>query len=202
MSSVNNQLNEQKISSTRIKIEQQKIIIVVMFLGLLVLMSFFGYYIYGNVTRSDYVHYSNCFKPLAPYSVEANTEATTILNRCGANANGRCQARAENLEQAIQFCETYANICDIFSYDSSKNKVLIHPNNTGFSPLTNTNNNVYYRNTGVTFQNNTPASSNAQVETPAKTTNSAGTAYDLVSGLPAISKSQKTSTGSTTVATT
>lgn len=196
--SIKTQLAEQTLYNSRQKLEQQKIIIVIMVLGLLVLMGFFGFYIYGNVVRSDYVHYSNCFKPLAPYSVQSNVEATSVLNRCGANSNSRCQARAENLEQAIQFCETYANICDIFSYDASKNKVLIHPTNTGFSPLRNTDNNIYYRNVGVTFQNNgrnNNATSEPATSAPASNTNSVGTAFDLIPSLPSISRSQKTAVG-------
>jgi hypothetical protein len=195
MSSVKTQIAQQQLLNSRHELEQRKVIIVIMFLGLIVLMGFFGFYIYGNVVRSDCVHYSNCFKPLAPYSVQPNVEATSILNRCGKNGNGRCQARAENLEQAVQFCETYANICDIFSFDSSKNKVLIHPNNTGFSPLTKSSNNVYYRNVGVTFQNSGSGNITAENEPPAKVTNSTGTAFDLIPALPSINKSQKTALG-------
>lgn len=198
MSSFQTKIAEQQLSNSKKRLSQQTVIIVIMVLGLVLLMAFFGFYIYGNVARSDYVHYSNCFKPLAAYSVHPNTEATSVLNRCGKNASSRCQARAENLAQAIQFCETYANVCDIFSYDSTKNKVLIHPNNTKFSPLTNSNNNIYYRNTGVTFQtkNKAPAANSTPTQTTTSTaTNSVGSAFDLIPSLPSINKSQKTSLG-------
>lgn len=190
--SVKTQLAQQTLSNSIRKLEQQKVIIVIMVLGLLVLIGFFGVYIYGNVVRSDCVHYSNCFKPLAPYSVQPNTEATSVLSRCGKNGNSRCQAGAQNLEQAVQFCETYANLCDIFSFNSSTKTVTIHPNNTGFSTLTNSDNNVYYRNVGVTFQNSGSGNIKAKNEPPANTTNSVGTAFDLIPSLPSISKSQKT----------
>ena len=194
MSAITKQLLQQRITTDRETLEQKKVIIAIMVLGLFTLMGFFGFYIYGNMVRSDCVHYSNCFKPIAPYSVQANVEATSILFRCGDNSSQRCSARADNLEQAVQFCETYSNICDVFSFDPSKKKVLIHPNNTGYSPLTNTDNNVYYRNAGVTYQNSGADSVKPDTKpaTSVTTNTTPVTNFDISKLLPSNNKSQKT----------
>jgi uncharacterized protein YxeA len=150
--------------------------IILIFLILLVVVGGLAFYVFNHAGRSDYVHYSKCYKPLSAFSVESGTSANSILNQCGQNKTSKCTARANNLDEAIQYCEQNVQICDIFSFNSTTKTASIHPTNTKFNSVPGTGNDIFYRNAGVTYQNLGGGSSSI---TPQKLSDAVGTGSNL-----------------------
>lgn len=58
-------------------------------------------------------------------SYQTGNGATAVLHKCGTSGTDACEAQANNISDAITYCNTYVNYCDAFVFSVTTKRMAI-----------------------------------------------------------------------------
>lgn len=101
--------------------------VVVFFVSLMVIFLVY----FSERDMSNYVYYTNCYKPISDYAVENDKTSNSILNNCGVYNNQRCCRPVGGLSDATAYAKFKQ--ADKFSYDeNTRNMCILDEKNTKY----------------------------------------------------------------------
>ncbi len=97
--------------------------------------------------RKNLINIGECTKIKGEYAVDAGFDSSNILNLCGNNGKSVCSFTVSNLENAFNICNSNADKCSRFSYNSSNQSISFISEVPSFER--NPNSNIYIRQAGT-----------------------------------------------------
>tara|TARA_R110001632_G_scaffold8832_1_gene34919 strand:- start:53 stop:619 length:567 start_codon:yes stop_codon:yes gene_type:complete len=120
------------------------VFIFLIYTGAILVIYFTTYY------NADHVPYKNCNAPMGEFALEPSTLSQHTINKCGATNDSQCVNQVTNLEEAVNYCNLYSEICDRFMYNEKSKTVSIVDlkGRLSKSPM----HNLYTRQVGISYE--------------------------------------------------
>lgn len=92
--------------------------LIICLIAILILVGLCIYFIFNSVSiQSRYIDPNNCPRQTTEFGASSFTVGNTILNQCGSDRQQICTfTNVGNLNEAMNLCRQYADICTVFSY--------------------------------------------------------------------------------------
>ena len=97
--------------------------------------------------RKNLINVSECSKIKGEYAVDAGFDSSNILYLCGNDGKSVCSFTVSSLENAFNICNSNADKCSRFSYNTSSQSISFISDVPSFNR--NPNSNIYIRQGGV-----------------------------------------------------
>ena len=97
--------------------------------------------------RKNLINVGECTKIKGEYAVDAGFDSSNILYLCGSNGNSVCTFTVSSLENAFDICNTNADKCSRFTYNTSSQSISFISDIPSFDK--NPDSNIYIRQGGT-----------------------------------------------------
>ena len=97
--------------------------------------------------RKNLINVGECTKMKGEYVVDAGFDSSNILKLCGNDGKSVCSFTVSNLENAFNICNSNADKCSRFSYNSSNQSISFISDVPSFNR--NPNSDIYIRQAGT-----------------------------------------------------